>query len=809
MKVAIKILISIISIVSQSAYSDEAKVCFYASENFSGESFCAYQGESHSNIDSDFNHNIESISIPQGMIVTIYNGINFSGRTETLKDDVNLHDIRLPGPHSKINSYHVESAVCFYTEDEFKGDSTCLASDQEIDLYNNNEKFSDHGRKTRIINNDSVKSIKIPQGMKSIIYENDQYNEPFFELTESINQEGLQNLNINGRITSFQAFENRGLICDQQCVISSNYSLNLPEAFGDYWYDERLLNKQILFVFNNAGKAEEYNYAIRTSNGPRITVTKGIIVFSDHNMKNNFSFDLQDNIDSLSFIIQIKNNTIQFQQIQTLDYELIDISPIISFKWPYDIDTIPELIIQNHNTNINNPLVLNKSILAADTGEKNWAKRDLSQTSKIICAFTPFLNLYNYIIQGTCNQLDGIIFSVDKYFNNDTQGKTLHIAGKSLPLKASSSTIIKEGNTDNNIIITYIDNADNNQSLSLPAAAKACMVSIHSLLNSRHTRQIRPACIDWTLEIMTDFTLLFGGSLHTWNSEYFGRIIDSIIRTGSTGVAVENTEAEKRLSEAVKKTVMSQTMESALNQMKSAFDYAQLNYVSYGIFFTSDDTPSQIEQLPLGIYELLLASFVYKPTPPTIIEHGAPVEHHELAFEIEILATPYPEEAKLSDTEIENARILRQKLSETIAQWGEQYQGTHLNKDTNSEEHVARSKLLHAGHIVTGIIQRRLIINRPGEIYVIVRLRGEIISIVLADRFNNRDEVELVASATLPDYVLSPHNEGTIRGAGTAAIHALAQYLQQQGARTLFSEVISQPSAHVKKKVGFNFKSEF
>lgn len=61
------------------------------------------------------------------------------------------------------------------------------------------------------------------------------------------------------------------------------------------------------------------------------------------------------------------------------------------------------------------------------------------------------------------------------------------------------------------MILTYIDNVNNNQSLSLPAVAKACMVSIHSLLSTRQTRQVRPQCIDWTLEIMTDFTLLFGG----------------------------------------------------------------------------------------------------------------------------------------------------------------------------------------------------------------------------------------------------------------------------------------------------------
>ncbi|EEQ16668.1 GCN5-related N-acetyltransferase [Yersinia frederiksenii ATCC 33641] len=119
------------------------------------------------------------------------------------------------------------------------------------------------------------------------------------------------------------------------------------------------------------------------------------------------------------------------------------------------------------------------------------------------------------------------------------------------------------------------------------------------------------------------------------------------------------------------------------------------------------------------------------------------------------------------------------------------------------------SKILHAGHIVTGIIHRRLIIRRPGEIYVVIKLHGRIIAIILADRFNSQSEVELVASATLPDYVLFPEREGTVRGAGTAAVSELARYLQRQGARTLFSEVISHPSARVKQKLGFNFKNEF
>lgn len=219
--------------------------------------------------------------------------------------------------------------------------------------------------------------------------------------------------------------------------------------------------------------------------------------------------------------------------------------------------------------------------------------------------------------------------------------------------------------------------------------------------------------------------------------------------------------------------------------------------------------------LPLGIYELLLETFIYRQTTPIIISHGEFVEQTELEFEIEILPTPTPEEEeKLSDVEVSNAQAMRKKLRETIALWEQQYEQGYPTQGASAdadpvEINNALTKLLHAGNIVTGIIKRRLILHRPGEIYVIVKFQGRVIAIVLADRFNSHNEVELVASATLPDYVLFPNREGTVRGAGTAAVRELSRYLQQQGARTLYSEVISQPSARVKQKVGFNFKSEF
>lgn len=59
-----------------------------------------------------------------------------------------------------------------------------------------------------------------------------------------------------------------------------------------------------------------------------------------------FSFDRIDKFDKLSFILQIEKDIVQVQYIQTLDDQLIDLSPIISFKWTHMIDDTPTLTIK-------------------------------------------------------------------------------------------------------------------------------------------------------------------------------------------------------------------------------------------------------------------------------------------------------------------------------------------------------------------------------------------------------------------------------------------------------------------------------
>ncbi|PVU26844.1 hypothetical protein A8M56_21210 [Yersinia pestis] len=59
------------------AYANEPKVCFYMDDDYNGESLCAAQGNSVASIPDKWNDRISSISIPHGLVVTVYEDVDF------------------------------------------------------------------------------------------------------------------------------------------------------------------------------------------------------------------------------------------------------------------------------------------------------------------------------------------------------------------------------------------------------------------------------------------------------------------------------------------------------------------------------------------------------------------------------------------------------------------------------------------------------------------------------------------------------------------------------------------------------------
>ncbi|MFI0489734.1 MAG: hypothetical protein ACH344_10805 [Yersinia sp. (in: enterobacteria)] len=321
----------------------------------------------------------------------------------------------------------------------------------------------------------------------------------------------------------------------------------------------------------------------------------------------------------------------------------------------------------------------------------------------------------------------------------------------------------------------------------------------------RSRRDLIPPCIDWTLNILTDFTLLFGDSDSTWNTENFGRVIARIINFGDTGYAASDTITDARLIDSVR-TYLAENIDN-IARVKTAFDFSQLSYASY---LRHDDSGSEsqpprvVQLLPQGRYELALQNFQFVETIPRRQVHGEWIEQPELHFDIEVIS------GALNDT-----LVARQNVLPVVEEWRQLYRQASRSLTVAENREIPNNPNLYQGMdtvisaatIVSDVAQSWLRTPRDDYIYVIVRLSGEIISIAMAVDINDVD-VGIAGSLTRPAYVLNPASDGVIRGAGTAAIRALADYLAKKGKRALISDVISQPSAIVKNKVGFQFIDE-
>ncbi|KYP02319.1 hypothetical protein AU254_00900 [Yersinia pestis] len=55
---------------------------------------------------------------------------------------------------------------------------------------------------------------------------------------------------MDNQLTSLR-HRKKGLYCDQKCIILEKHEINLPEVFGEYWHDSRLVNKQVILSFNS------------------------------------------------------------------------------------------------------------------------------------------------------------------------------------------------------------------------------------------------------------------------------------------------------------------------------------------------------------------------------------------------------------------------------------------------------------------------------------------------------------------------------------------------------------------------------
>ncbi|WP_145543692.1 GNAT family protein [Yersinia frederiksenii] len=679
--------------------------------------------------------------------------------------------------------------ACFYSEDNFQGEYFCLIAPEMIDLYNTENKHF----------NDKITSISIPQDVQVTVYKNDRFNSPHYNLTESANLAELEKIDMAGNISAIKAFESP-FFCAQDCVVIKENKIKLDNIFGHY---PDLFGDINNFVLTNVNINKNSNFSVSFMAYPQVVIIGKDLFFYTTEKREPLHMKLNDNTDNLSLLFKLNGHQLQFQYLEAKATMPLNIPFWINTK--YSPEDAAELYITNGVSDNDQglppedtpPLILNKTIMAIN----KHSHRDKRGTLGIVgCIGIPLLAIYNYVVHGHCNQLDKLV-GINEFSHSDGAGKTLVVAGTAplLPVPEEDSDSSLDNPAPSMLVLTHLNTNMHDQALTLPAAAQTCKTTLEATLSARYPRQIGIRCGSRLSNLLADFTLLFGGGIVDWTIDNLARVVQQINEHGTTGYAGSDQETEDRLVRGVQDAINIVGIEPLIEMLMEAFNYTILNYALYLIFNESQETlasPRVAQDLPLGDYILPLEHYTHpaEPPAPRIRDNDQWFTPEGLYFEITVI----PGGDQNISTNLTN------EIAEVTNNWHRTYSETAYESDHDGAPLTSRDRTIYAARATSHILSNLLQDNTSNYQFVVVKLKGKIISVLASRNDDNGEDSYISFSVTDPRYVLHPQENGSVRGAGSAAVRELARYLKEKGKKILRSQVISQPSAIVKKKLGFH-----
>ncbi|WP_432322755.1 beta/gamma crystallin domain-containing protein [Yersinia enterocolitica] len=682
--------------------------------------------------------------------------------------------------------------ACFYSKDNFEGESVCLTPPQIIDLFDTNDYDL----------NDKISSIKIPDNVQVAIYINDNFNLPYYNLTESVDLAWLNKMGVAGQISSIKTLESPGF-CAQDCVVIKENVINLNDIFNksaSEFYDK---NKIVLI---NVDINNESNFFVGFMGYPQIVIVGKDMFFYSSENNPPLNMRINDNTEHLSLLFKIDDHQLQFQYLEAQGTTSLNTPFWINSQYsPEDLANlyITNSISENEQGDMpenTQPLILNKIIMAINKDSHRDKRGALGIAG---CVGIPLLAIYNYVVQGHCNQLDKLV-GKNEFSHHDGEGKTLVVAGSAKPftvVKPAINTSLEP--TPSTLVLTRLNTHLHNQALTLPAAATSCKTSVEDILSARYPRQTGIRCGSRISILLADFTLLFGENLLNWTTEHLTQVLQSISDHGTTGYAGSDQDTESRLVGRVQEAISDLGLSLVTSMLQEAFSYASLNYARYFMHNENQEsfaTPLAAQSLPLGDYILPLETYIHpeEPPAPLIMDNGQWFRPEGLYFEVMVIPG--------GDQHV--ATNLTEEIVEVINDWRHFYNQVEYQADHNGTPISRRDRTVYAARITSNMLRHMLADNSSDYKFVVVKFKGKIVSVLASLNDANGRDSYINFSVTHPQYVLNPHENGSVRGAGTAAVRELARYLKEKGKKNLGSNVISQPSAIVKKKLGFIYKDE-
>ncbi|HHL2559581.1 TPA: GNAT family N-acetyltransferase [Yersinia enterocolitica] len=700
-----------------------------------------------------------------------------------MDSDCTTHRI-IPQINKEYLSPTNNQAVCLYNDDDLSGNSMCFTPGENIDFID---------RDDEVIENDSISSISIPDGMFATIYKNDNYNPPYLNLMESIGQRDLAFLGMDDQISSVKVDYSPIEDCSKNCVIMKRMQLLLSDIFAKNWDDSNYPNKQVLLSFDINDQSD---FMVELTLGPIVWYTKkSVAIFNSHNNEP-LEFGIQPETDRFSLLFHLHSNRIAVDYMESRGTEQISLSPtIIVASAPFDrpVETAGILI----NNTGEYPLVIDQIVMAASAEYNTQSvhhKSERDTAGTLGCAFIPALAIYNYITHSRCNQGDILWSDVTHWFSDEN--KVISFTGNAPLLKPQPELPVHKNNQAAPLTLTLnkINTQLHHQALTLPATAQFCRTPIDNILATRYPRSPGDNCPQWISRVLADFTTLFGHSVRDWTPEQLQEVITRIDAQQATGYAGSDQATEEHLVNEVRGAIQHQGWAETLQQITRAFEYARLNYATYLTHNPSASAPPAAAQnLPLGMYSVSLASYQYPAElpPVRIRENNEWVARPDLHFEVEILNEP-------------DAQAVAGVLT-TVRAWSQTDFAQYSQLIPHDDELMRHAQLgtIFAIQATSSILLSAL--EEPEDhLFVVVRLGGEIIHVLSAVSHSFNDEIyNIHAAITAPNNILNLTAEGSIRGAGTVAGHELARYLKEKKVRTIRADVISQSAAKVSIRFGF------
>ncbi|MGE4754337.1 GNAT family N-acetyltransferase [Yersinia enterocolitica] len=432
-----------------------------------------------------------------------------------------------------------------------------------------------------------------------------------------------------------------------------------------------------------------------------------------------------------------------------------------------------------------------------DNTEYNGCSKEKREAAGTLgCTFIPALAIYNYVTHSHCDQANKLWRQISHWFSDDNQDKVVLIASNSPLLEPHPALPPNSDDRANSLTLTLtkVNTQLHNQALTLPATARFCKTSIDNILATRYPRSPDDNCPQWVSRILADFTTLCGHSLRDWTPEQLQDVVTRIDAEQATGYAGSDQATEDHLVSEVRGAIERLGLVETIQQITRALQYTQLNYANYIEHNPSaTESPVAAQSLPLGEYSLSLESYHYpaEPVAVRIRENNEWVARPDLHFAVEII------DASTTDR---SAITLAHAV---MARWFNTYLFTPLKSDPHGNPLTDLDRTISAARTTSTSLLLELENTTSNYLFVVVKLEGEIVSMLGAARGNTTDEFYIDVSVSDPRFVLTSIAEGNVRGAGTAAVHELARYLKEKGINKLRSTVISQPSARVKIKLGF------